>query len=346
MGLTKKQIEEVREHLKKAQNPLFLFDNDQDGLCSFLLLQRYLGRGKGFPIKVSPELTVEYFRKVVELEADYIFILDQPEVSSEFFEEVRKINIPLVWIDHHKIEKEKIPSFINYYNPLFNKSKTDEPVTFLCQQIANRKEDLWLAVVGCISDAYLPKFYKDFQKEYPEISIDSQKPFDILYGSEIGKIAKILGSSLKDRITNVIMMLKYLMKAKGPYDVLKENNKNKFMHTKFEEINKKYQKFLEKAKETKNTEKLIFFQYAGDTSMSADLANGLKFNFPGKFIVVVYAKGPKANISARGKKVRNIILKAIEPLKDSTGGGHEDAVGAQIRLEDVNSFEKNLRNLI
>ena len=45
--LTNKQIEEIKEHLEKAQNPLFFYDNDADGLCSFLLLRRYLGRGKG-----------------------------------------------------------------------------------------------------------------------------------------------------------------------------------------------------------------------------------------------------------------------------------------------------------
>jgi single-stranded DNA-specific DHH superfamily exonuclease len=38
--LNDKQIDEIREHLEKAQNPLFFFDNDDDGLCSFLLLQR------------------------------------------------------------------------------------------------------------------------------------------------------------------------------------------------------------------------------------------------------------------------------------------------------------------
>ena len=48
--LSEKQVKEIREHLEKAQNPLFFFDNDQDGLCSFLLLQRYIGRGKGIAI--------------------------------------------------------------------------------------------------------------------------------------------------------------------------------------------------------------------------------------------------------------------------------------------------------
>ena len=46
--LTKKQVEDIKEHLEKAQNPIFFFDNDPDGLCSFLLMQRYLGRGKAY----------------------------------------------------------------------------------------------------------------------------------------------------------------------------------------------------------------------------------------------------------------------------------------------------------
>src|SRR4030042_6017595 len=100
--LTEKQIKEIREHLEKAQNPVFFFDNDQDGLCSFLLLRKYTERGKGFPIKTSPALTKDYFRKISEFNSDYVFILDKPEVSKEFFDEIEKVNIPVVWIDHHE----------------------------------------------------------------------------------------------------------------------------------------------------------------------------------------------------------------------------------------------------
>ncbi|MEK9185033.1 MAG: hypothetical protein AAB866_02620 [Patescibacteria group bacterium] len=45
--LTEKQINEIKEHLEKAQNPVFFYDNDPDGLCSFLLLQRYIDDGVG-----------------------------------------------------------------------------------------------------------------------------------------------------------------------------------------------------------------------------------------------------------------------------------------------------------
>jgi len=154
--LTKKQVSEIREHLEKAQRPIFFFDNDPDGLCSFLLLQRYLGRGKGVSIKSFPELIQDDFRKVHELNADYIFILDKPLVSNGFFDQAEKFNIPVVWIDHHFIDKSGIPGFVNYYNPVFNKKRTEEPVTALCYQITGKKEDIWLAVVGCISDHFVP----------------------------------------------------------------------------------------------------------------------------------------------------------------------------------------------
>jgi single-stranded DNA-specific DHH superfamily exonuclease len=345
--LTQNQIKEIREHLSKAQNPLFLFDNDQDGLCSFLLLQRYIGRGKGFPVKSSPRMNKDYFRKVKELNADYIFILDQPEVSEEFFEEVEKVNLPVVWIDHHEIDlkKVKIPGFVSYYNPLFNKDKTKEPVTALCYQIVNKKEDSWLGVVGCVSDSFFPDFYKDFKRQYPELAIESKEPFKIFYDSEIGKIARIFGFALKDRVSNVISLIRFLAVVKGPYEILNESKNNKIFHSRFSEIEGKFNRIIDKAKKEASGN-LIFFKYAGDTSMSADLANKLMFLFPEKAVIVVYNKGPKVNISARGKNIRKLMLKAIEGLEDATGGGHENAAGAQVRLKDMEEFEKRIRELV
>ncbi len=352
--LIQKQVKEIREHLDKAQNPLFFFDNDPDGLCSFLLLQRYIKKGKGVAIKSFPALTVDYFRKVEELKADYIFILDKPVVSEEFWKEVEQINLPVVWIDHHKIDKKDIPKFVNYYNPLFNKSKNNEPVTALCYQITKKKEDLWLAVVGCISDKFVPKFYKNFKKNYPDLAFDSRSKikygttssaFDILYNSQIGKISKLVGFGLKDTMTNVVHMMKFLRDVETPYEILEETPKNFLMHKKFSEINNKYQKLLSKALvEEKNSKNLLFFSYGGESSMSGSLSNELSHRFPDKFIVIVYLFGTRANISARGKGIRDILLKSIENLEDSSGGGHEDAVGARVKTEDLEKFRENLKS--
>ncbi len=310
-------------------------------------MRRYIGRGKGVPIRSYPGLTKEFFKKVKELNADYIFILDKPLVEKDFFEDADKNNIPIVWIDHHEIDKKNIPSFIDYYNPLFNTPKNNEPVTFLCYQISKRKEDLWLNIVGCIADGFIPEDYSDFKEKYPNLFVDSKNAFDIFYKSDIGKIARILGFALKDRTTNVINMIRFLIKVKNPDEILEENPKNFSMHKRFEQIEKRCKKLLEKAIAIeKKSGKILFFQYSGDLSISSDLANELSYRFPEKIIVVVYITGVKANISVRGKKIREFVLKTIEKLEDSKGGGHEGAVGAQIKIEDLEKFKSNLEKII
>ena len=339
--LTEKQVKEIRLHLEKAQNPLFFFDNDPDGLCSFLILQRYIGRGKGIPIKSFPELMPEYFRKIRELNADYVFILDKPLVSVGFFEEINKINIPVVWIDHH-VTDNLIPDFVNYYNPTLNKKRTSEPVTALCYQISKKKEDLWISIIGSVSDGFIPENYKEFEKKYPDLSMKSKNALEIFYRTDVGKMARMMSFGLKDRTTNVINMIRFLIKAKNPYEFLHADLKNSFQK-RFHQIDSKYQHLLKKAVALgKKQRKIIFFQYGGDLSMSSDIANELTYLFNNRNIAVVYIKGSKANISFRGNKIRTGFLKSIEGLEGATGGGHENAVGGQIKIEDIEKFRENL----
>jgi len=337
--LSQKQINEIREHLEKAQNPVFFFDNDTDGLCSFLLLQRYIGRGKGVAIKTFPDMTKDYFRKVKELEADYIFILDKPVVSEEFFAKVAQYNIPVVWIDHHAVH-EDVPDFVHYYNP------SNEPTTFFCYQVSEKKDDLWFAVMGCIADRYLPNYYKDFQKSHPELSVDAKDAYDVRYKSQLGIVVRILEFSLKDKTTNVVHMLKFLMKAKSPYDVLEEDKKNYSMHKRFNELNGKYLRVLKKALIVGNSlENVLFFRYGGETKFSQNLSDELMYHFPEKVIVVVYVDQAKTTMSIRGKSVRDKVVQILENFEDSTCGGHENSLGAKINSVDLEKFEKELRNV-
>lgn len=344
--LIQKQIIEIREHLEKSQRPLFFFDNDADGLCSFLLLQRFIGRGKGVPIKGSPENMDDYLRKVSELNADSIFILDKPIVSREFLENVDKLGVAIIWIDHHENDLKDIPDFVNYYNPLLNELKNNEPTTYLCYQVSQKKEDMWIATLGCISDGFIPEFYPEFRKEYPDLSIEADSAFDIFYKSTIGKILKLFSFGLKDRTTNVMNMLRFLIKVRSPYEILEEGKENYTMHKRFKEISQKYEKLREKIKKINKDGKLLFFQYSGDMSMSSDLANELSYKNPEKFVLVAYVKGDKVNISGRGNDIRKYVLKVIEGLEGARGGGHENAVGAQVRINDIDEFRNNVERLI
>jgi len=341
--LTKEQIKEIREHLEKAQNPLFFFDNDNDGLMSFFLLRRYIDRGKGIAIRSFPDLNVSYYRRVKELNPDYIFILDKPLVSKEFFEKARLDNIPVVWIDHHntKCDSEEV----YHYDP-YLKGEVSEPVSYLTYKIADKKEDIWLAIIGCISDALIPDFYDEFLKKYPELGKKNpSSAFDVFYNTEIGKIAQILDFSLKDTTTNVVNMLRFMIKAREPIDVLQENQGTKQILKRYNEINSKFEDLMEKArKEVK--ENLIFFQYGGSLSLSANIANKLSFEFPNKTIVVVYLNAGIANISLRGENIRDLTLKAIEGIEDASGGGHEHATGAKMTVDQLPKFKENVEKLV
>ncbi len=344
--LTQKQISDIKEHLEKAQNPIFFYDNDADGLCSFLLLSRYIERGKGVAVKSYPEMDASYFKKVLELNADYIFILDKPIISEGFWKEIEQHNIPVVWIDHHDVQCQ-IPGFVDYYNVFLNKPSTNEPVTVLCYQITNRKDDLWIAVIGSISDKFVPEFYDEFHKKFPELSVKSKNAFDILYKSQIGKIARIIGFGLKDSVTNVVKMQRFLLDIKSPYDILEENNKNKSIYSNFNKTFTKYNNLLEKAKASYNSkDKILFFQYAGETSLSSDIANELSYLYASKYIVVFRVAGASVNISMRGKDVKDIIIKSIEGLDGARGGGHQDAVGGKIKFEDLEIFKERIRKII
>lgn len=337
--LTKEQILEVREHLGKAQNPVFFFDNDCDGLMSFVMLRKFIGHGKGVAVKSTFE--EGYAKRVEEFNSDYVFILDKPVVSKGFIEEVSRRNIPIVWIDHHDVPFEFEDGLINYYNPVFNKNKSSEPVSYLTYKICNKKEYQWLSMIGCIADNYIPDFKDDFAKNYPELwRKNPDSAFDILYSSEFGKIISMLDFSLKDRTSSVVSMMNLLVNSNSPFDFLKEDFKNVAIHKRYHQVNGVYSNLLERAKRVaRKSGKVIFFEYGGELSLSANLANELSYRFPGKVVIVAFIKGASANISVRGPiDVRKIALEAFEKIENATGGGHENAIGARMSVNDLYKF--------
>ncbi len=342
--LTSNQIKEIREHLSRAQNPLFFFDNDVDGLCSYLLLRRFIGRGKGIAIKSYPGLNIGYARRITELNADYVFVLDKPEIDEEFMKKVQEIGVPFVWIDHHDMDVTGIVKKygIYYFNPMNNKDKKNEPVCYLCYKIAKeKKQDMWIAMIGCIGDAYMPEFVPEFKKQYPELWGDVNTTLQAVYSTDIGKVVRILNFALKDRTSSVVRMLKTLVKTRTPHEILAEDKKNQ-IYQRFKQIDKRYQKYIKNAETIgKKSDKSLFFIYAGQFSLSADIANELFFKFPDKLIVVCYRNNEKINVSMRWKKdVRKLTLKVVKQIEGARGGGHKHATGATIPSEDLEKFKR------
>lgn len=337
--LTLKEIKEIREHLENTKNPVFFFDNDPDGLCSFLILQRAIGKGRGVAIKSFPGLDKNYYKRVEEFNADYIFVLDKPLIDQEFIDLAEKNNIPLVHIDHHNVARSNTKF---YYNTFYS-SGNNESVAYLCYQVTKRKEDMWLALIGCITDSYLPDFTDEYRKENSEmIDFNYKSAADILYNTRFGRAAMIVSFAMKDKTSNVVSMMRYLMKARGVGDILEENSKTKVFLDRFNYMNEKYQKLVKKAEESVRGD-ILFFTYSGDLSISQYTANELFYKHPDKVVVVSYSQGGKANVSLRwNKDIRTATINAIKDIDGATGGGHEHAVGAKIPFGSLEVFKVNL----
>ena len=343
--LSTKELEKIRTLLEESQNPIFLFDNDVDGLSSFLLLSRFLQRGKGVVIKSYPGLGEVYIHKITELKCDSIFILDKPIVAPEFLDAAKQLGLPVVWIDHHALQDADFVKDIHYFNPLKSSKPSSEPVSYLCHQVTRKKEDEWIALLGCIADYYVPDFAKKYAEEHSDILSFSQDSSKTLFESKFGKIIKILEFSLKDKTSNVVRMMKFMQKADSPYTILNQDGKDaEFVYSRFERINRRYEKLLEKSKSVgEGAGRVLFFSYGGDLSISANLANELLYNFKKKLIIVAYMNGDKVNISLRDSRLdlRKLLDEVMHDIPGNHGG-HEHACGATLSASDLEKFKERI----
>jgi len=111
MGIKKEDLKNIRKELTNSKRPVILFDDDPDGISSFLMVYKFVGEGRGIPVKNSPNITVDYAKKVNDYSPDLVIILDKALVSQDF---INKIKAKIIWIDHHPIVERK---GMNYYNP-------------------------------------------------------------------------------------------------------------------------------------------------------------------------------------------------------------------------------------
>ena len=148
--LTKKHYQQIKDELDNCKNPLYFFDDDPDGLSSFLLLYRYKKEGHGIVVKTHPRLDIRLVPRLEDYKPDKVFVLDVALVEQDFIDQCKA---PVIWIDHHgPYERNKV----KYFNPRLNNKDSNIPTTYLCYKVV--QQDLWIAMLGCIADYYLPDF--------------------------------------------------------------------------------------------------------------------------------------------------------------------------------------------
>ena len=338
--LTLKQIEELRTHLKTAENPLFFYDDDPDGICSYLLLKKYVEKGKGVILKASPRLDINLKRKLEEHYPDKIFVLDIPIITQEFIDIAKS---PIYWIDHHPPLDLK---GVHYYNPLLTKPIDNKPVSYYCYKIT--EQSLWLSVVGCIADHFIPEFLPEFIKKYPDLLTKESNIDDIIFKTKLGELIKVFSFIAKGDTSDVNKSISIISKIDSPYEIInQETPRGKYIYKKVQRLYKEYNKVLRIALSDKPKDKVFFFQYANKNSFTSELAGELLYRFPDKIVVVAREKSGQLKLSFRSKKIsiRSIIEECMQGI-EGYAGGHEHACGGNIAKEDFSIFMERFREKI
>ena len=129
MALTEQQLQELKQIFDSCARPVILFDDDPDGLASFLLIYKHIREGKGVPVKNAPEMGAELAQKINDYHPDMVFIVDVPFVNQEFID---KIKTRIVWIDHHPVTKRHK---VDYFNPRTRDPDDSRPTSYWIYQV-------------------------------------------------------------------------------------------------------------------------------------------------------------------------------------------------------------------
>ncbi|MBS3121852.1 hypothetical protein J4434_03145 [Candidatus Woesearchaeota archaeon] len=344
----------IKKELDDCSRPLFFFDDDPDGLSSFLLLYRYKQAGKGIVVKTYPVLDEKFFNSVKDYEPDKIFIVDIPKISENF---LKKLSMPVIYIDHHDICQIKQDNLI-YFNPHIYNEKDERCVSYWCYKIINiaegdniieqKTKDIWIAMVGCVGDWHLPDFKSEFTKQYPKLlSQNLNKPEKALFSSKIGQLTRVFSFILKGQHKDVMSSIKVLTRIEHPDEIMKKTtSQGRFIYKQFEKINKLYQELLKAiTKENIHENILTFFYTEKQWSFTSDLSNELLYKYPDKVIIVCREKSGefKCSIRSNKHKLPDKIKNALVGL-EGYGGGHDYACGTCVKDKDFNVFLERFKS--
>lgn len=362
MGLSLKQLESFRHNLASSFSPYYLFDDDPDGLVSFLLCNK-LNNGFWSCVKDSPIVSKKYALKALSKNADKVVILDKPGLDTDF---LKALKLNVVWLDHHPPQIFEFSNpLLKYYNPRISNLKDGRPTSFWVFKALskafkrNKKDYRWLALIGCLGDYYWPRFgvrvlkqniglfqnlgLKSSKKSFRlDVSKEISSKFidQILYNSRFGELIKLFSYSLKP----YSRLMRKIVRELSTIDTLEElldESLVKHGWKNYHMLDRVYNNLLQKQAIFKKN--LMLLVYSSKYSMTGMLSNELSFRHSNRLVIVCRQTKSKYICSLRSRNLRvdNLLSKSLVNIK-GFGGGHEYACGATIHINDFERFLKNL----
>ena len=336
--LTTKEASFLQKKLSDAKNPLFIYDSDPDGLCSYLLLRRFSGVGNGVRLIGAKKVTLSFLQKVRQEGFDAVFILDIADVEQEFLD---AMNCPVYWIDHHSVIKR---NKVNYYNPRLKDPEAYVPTSYMAYQMTQKEDDMWIAMAGCLADWYVPDFTDAFRKKYPGLLQKNRTAPQSLFKDKFGLFARALYFLLKGNVADVHKNISVINKLTSPYEFIEHKTaQSKFLYKHFKKIDDEFQEHIKNAKKQATRSKLLIYEYRYKRwSFNTLLATQLSSLYPKKALIIVRREEGLMKMSLRAPDILNPLQRALEGIEGS-GGGHIRSCGATVTEHDWQRFINNLK---
>jgi single-stranded DNA-specific DHH superfamily exonuclease len=346
MAISDAELNEFKERILAAKRPLFLYDDDADGLSSYLLCLRRRGDGVGIRVHSSATVTGEYVRKVEENIPDLIVVLDKPYISQEFIDLVKA---PILWLDHH--EPQKITDAkVSYYNPRIADDADNRCTSYWVYKALGRPEDLWIATIGTISDWQVTEVAKEFWTRYPEWMTPVQTAPQALFDTPFGDLCRIVQFNLKGDAADVRTAIKILSRIETPKELVEHTSpRAKLLYKRYLMVQKEYEKLLKAARAAASADPILFHIFGHvEISLLSELSNQLIHEFPDKIIFIGREHQGETKFSIRSAKVNvaAAVKAAMATGVRGNSGGHTLACGGNIKSDDFPKFLETFKSAL
>lgn len=327
--------EHVRSLIRNAKNPIIFFDDDADGIASFLLTQRVLGNTLYAPVKKRENIGEVLAKLADDLGADLTIMLDVAQIDDGFFSQPREI----VWIDHHEpIERTDVV----HYNPKRD-GEDAPPTSVLVYELLGGPE--WIAAVGSVADYHVPPFIENVREQYPQLVPSFERVEDLIFSSPLGELSRLFEACVKGTVRDARSKLDMLRRITSPEELLEGTSlPGEHIRAAYLSDRERYDRFLAEALEQVTDEKLFVYRYAhGGRTFTAELGNELAYRMPERIIIVAseYAGAYRLSMRSQTIELPQLLERALIGI-DGGGGGHPHACGAHVATEDFERFLENL----
>lgn len=354
--------------------PAFLiFHDDADGCSSASIIRRLISERSSCPLlgfsapeKHSVDLTATLIQKILDKKPRIIISLDLPLRDSieDFGQLLDRLDAKMLVYDHHIPTKHiNWPTRCIQINPrdLGFGNIPAAYYSFLIYKHYKGKHDLcWVAAVGVVAD-YCTNYCRDLIREvklhypylYPYTEINQTSA--IL--SPLMKIGDLLNagyqhSSDSSGATIAVKALEEAIKVNDPNVLLRGTTEyastlHRYRKEVDHELNMYLRKFNSEAEFHLNSG-LALYSIEPKYEIVSVLASRLQHLHSKKVIAVTAPMDSNLmKISLRkGKEVRidlaDLANRTTSKLESASGGGHPDAAGCVIRLDDIDLWKKEV----